>query len=562
MAKTLARIGPDLDALKAWAGVPDEAPLSPTVLKYTLMRAAKASRRPPIVWGIPTRGTISSRWLQGFYMQYRHPDDAVWCVEGTLVDANRNKLIEVFLQSEYDWMLQWDDDVVFTESASDVIARMIRTGQEHGARVIAGMYVQKREPFYPHIYRDVTDGVDGRPNYVAESHRVLLDNDLNDTQKMWRLAEIGRESQRRVYVPITDFVPNSVVNVDAVGGGCVLIHRSILEDMAEQLKPGWVPGRKTAEGNDEDPPPFFTFRYGFGEDMSFCYHVRHLLNEPIVVDTSVKLTHLTWDGLTFDHYVAHQLAVPETEHTQAAIDGVKERMAQRANGSAQPDVLAEFYQMGIEDWMKFANLDDAGVEWYLRDASDRVAETWTERDPKTREQVDAFYATVNYIPDLLLWNNTPQFAGRIRTPLSYNKRKVADFGAGIGTLAMLYARQGCEVYHVDVMGYTRDFAAFRYEKRALDITVFGDLAPLAGKDLDLISAIDTLEHIHPDAIEETAQQMAAALRPGGRVYHNSSFVPVGTHSETHPMHYATLQDWERAFVAAGLTRFDMTTWIK
>lgn len=537
MGRYVPAVEPDLASVKRWAGV-EGSPLTLDQLQRAVQRAAKAATRPPVVLGVPSRGSVDVKWVQAMFRGYHHPaddlivasqergwhdDDECWQSFGTLVDAQRNSLCEAFLRSEFEWLLQWDDDVVFLDSRTDNVGRLLRTAKEYDAKIVSGVYHQKHAPYYPHLYMDITERAD---------------------------------DPKRLYTPVTEYAEGSVIEVAGVGGGCLLIHRDVLESMADAVDRQW-----------------FTFRFGFGEDLAFCHQARQL-GHRIYADTSVRLGHLTTECLHRDHYIAHQLRrTGENERKVVeAIADVKAKMTDRSAGMPTENVLAELHDSARGYLGEFLG---SGTRALLDgDPVQRMADQWRLARPETTEEVRRFYETTNaYFGDLLAWNVSAEFARRIIRPLRLDGTRVADFGGGIGTLALLFARQNREVWHVDVPGQTRTFAEFRFKQEGRHVSQVPEGNPARGYiavrdscdglvDLDLVTAIDVLEHIHPDEIDAVARSIAGALRMGGRFFHASSFGFGAGEGGSHPMHYDTGAEWEVALKGAGLGKFDDMLWMK
>ncbi len=87
---------------------------------------------------------------------------------------------------------------------------------------------------------------------------------------------------------VTEFPPNSLIEVDLVGSGCLLIHRQLLEalpppkDRPEKRWFHWKVDRAGLEGQGEC----------LSEDFVFCKRVREELGIPILVDTGVQCKHI------------------------------------------------------------------------------------------------------------------------------------------------------------------------------------------------------------------------------------------------------------------------------
>lgn len=84
---------------------------------------------------------------------------------------------------------------------------------------------------------------------------------------------------------VTQFKPNSLVEVDVVGSGCLLIHRDVLQRLPPQ-RPGshWFDWRVNMQG-------LMPKEECLSEDFTFCSHARKH-GYKIMVDTSVKCRHV------------------------------------------------------------------------------------------------------------------------------------------------------------------------------------------------------------------------------------------------------------------------------
>jgi SAM-dependent methyltransferase len=87
--------------------------------------------------------------------------------------------------------------------------------------------------------------------------------------------------------------------------------------------------------------------------------------------------------------------------------------------------------------------------------------------------------------------------------------RVADFGAGVGTLAVPLRERG-----VDVLCVEPD-TALQGELRRAGLRVCGDLGGVADAGLDLIYTFNVLEHIADD--RGTLRTLAKKLKPGGKL---------------------------------------------
>lgn len=91
---------------------------------------------------------------------------------------------------------------------------------------------------------------------------------------------------------VTDYVPGSLVEVDYVGAGALLVHRSVFEKMPPQ-EPGrpWFNWKVDKQGI---LPPGECL----SEDFTFCLAARRQLGIKTIVDTSIRCKHIGYSEYT------------------------------------------------------------------------------------------------------------------------------------------------------------------------------------------------------------------------------------------------------------------------
>ena len=235
--------------------------------EYTATKGKRGAGREPVALGMPMIGPVSAAFFIGWCRMRQAPQDyMIPVIDTTLLSAARNKVVETFLGSHYNWLLFLDSDVV---PPADGIDRLMA----HGKKVISGLYHQKGGEFLPNMY----------------------------TYKEW-LPEKGQHD----YNWITEWPRDETIEVDGVGAGFLLIHREVLEAIG---KKDW-----------------FHFREG-GEDLAFCRQAKEK-GYSIWVDTSVHCGHVSYMVVGTDHYYARQLGVKNQVEIKEAInkvaDGEKE----------------------------------------------------------------------------------------------------------------------------------------------------------------------------------------------------------------------------------------------
>lgn len=154
----------------------------------------------------------------------------------------RNQLVDGFARSDCEWLLFVDSDMVF---AADMPQRLLAAGHP-----IVGALCRTSE---------------GKPT-------------------MFRFLNAELDSER-----VTEWDDGEIVEVDATGTGCLLVHRSVFARMKEAFA--------TLPSGAENPYPWFvegmTSLKGdpFGEDTAFMVRARSL-GIPVFVHTGVKVGHV------------------------------------------------------------------------------------------------------------------------------------------------------------------------------------------------------------------------------------------------------------------------------
>ena len=160
----------------------------------------------------------------------------------------------------------------------------------------------------------------------------------------------------------------------------------------------------------------------------------------------------------------------------------------------------------------------------------------------------AFYGaeTSGYFWDLAHWNSTPLYDMSVQPLEEFESLSTLVVGAGLGgEVDRLRGRNGVVIF--ELPGALRDFLRWRYKEHEPDDSVVlyedaADLREIQGHPAhDLIVAIDTLEHIHPDAFEGTLDAMAGLLKPDGMLYFRNNF----EQQDLYPIHFDHAEAYKR-----------------
>jgi len=171
-----------------------------------------------------------------------------------VVDMARNVVVSQALHSGADYVFLWDIDVTVPP---DIVPRLM----SHGLPVVSALYDRSHPGIFPEVFRVDNKGI---PKPLSREEVNALRGQL--------------------------------IECDAVGLGCCLIHRSVLEKLADRstkfnLVSPENPGEKLEVIN------FMEFIMVEGatvsEDVNLCSRIRNELGFKIFCDLGIECGHLT-----------------------------------------------------------------------------------------------------------------------------------------------------------------------------------------------------------------------------------------------------------------------------
>ncbi len=185
---------------------------------------------------------------------------------GPLLDVGRDRLVEKFLtQTDSDWLLMVDSDMAFEP---DALARLLDTAKSTKTLL------------------DTPAIVSG----LAYSSTI----ETGQYPAMYKLNEKGYP------LSFYDWEKGDVVDVDATGAACLLVHREVYMTMPHAFdRTIRIDGRL------------------LGEDMAFGLKAREL-GHRIVVDTNIEFRHIKYGFLDHDSYLRQQVARDAAVKEQAS----------------------------------------------------------------------------------------------------------------------------------------------------------------------------------------------------------------------------------------------------
>lgn len=407
--------------------------------------------------------------------------------ESHRVDRNRDRIVKEFLShsQEPEWLLMLDSDM---EHPVDCGQRLARWGE----MVVGGLYFHRNQHKDPVAFFKAEEEEDEYGRMVRKWEPIR--NQVYD----WLIQN---------KVPLRDGAFSidgngfGLLEVDAVGTGCILIHRSILERIE---------------------PPWFEYRDGSqSEDLEFCDRVKSELHIPIHVDMTTVSGH----------------------YSQVPMGQAQFRAIHEGRGYSLSSYTKEQAAEWLSDWLMVS--DDFAASM-IENQTNELAELWHGHTDDAGDFYTRSDVGVNYITDLLRWNASPVFNRIRRNLIPWRRKRVLEFGGGIGTIATQMAIQNNKVTMVEVNPKLRDFARLRWEKtKSKIVSGVGPLSireeiPRGSKDrFDLVVAVDVFEHLDYDHLFRILTELSSSLKVGGRLFFHNNF----GQQDIYPMHFDHAGKW-------------------
>ncbi len=159
---------------------------------------------------------------------------------GPLLAMARNLLVRDFLSTDLEWLWTVDTDIVFIPNT---LKRLLDVASVHRP-VVSALY---------HTFKN-----------AGKIPAMFLAGDDHEFPP----------------IPENDFELGTLITADAVGAGCLLIHREVLEKIMKDNDGQYCWFRERVAGNRD-----------IGEDLSFCMRVTES-GFPIYVHTGIQVAHV------------------------------------------------------------------------------------------------------------------------------------------------------------------------------------------------------------------------------------------------------------------------------
>jgi len=188
--------------------------------------------------------------------------DVLHQISGPRVAAARNDLVRAFLSGTAEWLLMLDSDMVFPRDLVDLLVEAAHWKQRPivGALCFAG----------------------GRSGQIRPTLGVMVSNDPPRFETVW------------------NYQPNALNGVDYTGAACLLVHRSVYENLATRYGDNAHPWFAESEIGGQE----------YGEDVTFCMRAR-AAGYPIFVHTGIKIGHMKMSVIDEEAYLAYRRGITE-----------------------------------------------------------------------------------------------------------------------------------------------------------------------------------------------------------------------------------------------------------
>jgi 2-polyprenyl-3-methyl-5-hydroxy-6-metoxy-1,4-benzoquinol methylase len=247
-------------------------------------------------------------------------------------------------------------------------------------------------------------------------------------------------------------------------------------------------------------------------------------------------------------------SVVAQELTAADFTSVQERLTDEYRGVWKQVLLLSGHQdlqnSVLTEIGRYEGCPDlAELQRRCQHAVAHVRQEWQEQrvNPNDRHSVERFYdASQAMLYELMWWHTLSEdvsplaYVNALRFAEQRGCRHYLDFGSGVGSGAILFARHGFQVTLADISSRLLDFSRWRLEQRSLPAHYIDlNTSRLPSQAFDFVSAMDVFEHlIDPPG---TVEHLSAALKPGGFLFARIAAEP----DEDRPQHI--VQDFQPTF---------------
>ena len=225
-----------------------------------------------------------------------------------------------------------------------------------------------------------------------------------------------------------------------------------------------------------------------------------------------------WQSVGEQHFTGDQFYVEQ----QRLVDGYRQIWKDALIVEGRCDLKESIlWELGC-----YTGCDDLHeIERQGREAMSAAKREW-EDNVRVEDQrsVEQFYdETQTNLYELMWWHTIEEdtsplaYVTALQFARNHGCHRLLDFGAGVGSGGILFARSGLEIALGDISSPLLQFSGWRFRLRGLPAQ-FLDLKQevLPGETFDMITAMDVFEHL-ADPVA-TAERLWKSLKPGGFLF--------------------------------------------
>lgn len=191
----------------------------------------------------------------------------------------------------------------------------------------------------------------------------------------------------------------------------------------------------------------------------------------------------------------------------------------------------------IQELTEYKGLSKETVQQLQEGSKDLLNEEWEKR----KSVVDFYAETEHYLYDLSLFHSKYGACKPIISTLGFARIKglsrILDFGAGIGSAGIIFAKDGLEVTLAEVSDLLLGFATWRFKRRNLEAKFINLLKEDLPKDtFELVISTDVFEHLRDPQGE--IEKIHRSMKDGGYLF----FDIATEQKDSRLMHISTAKD--------------------
>ena len=253
---------------------------------------------------------------------------AIRCYGSDGIAGARDKAAAQFLaEKDSDWLLWIDTDMGF---APDAVDRLMEVADPVNRPIVGGLCFAQKQ-----------NDADGMGGWSTSLVPTIYD---------WVELEDGEQG----FLSRLEYPVNTLLQCAGTGSACILIHRSVLEQMVEKFGACYERTKNPTNGRR------------IGEDLSFCMRAG-ALDIPVYVHTGVKTTHFKPSWVSEQDFWRQIDAAPAMDRTAVLVPAMRYSNAERFMTSLRASTgMATAYAIAMDDEEEAASAWEAAGATVIR----------------------------------------------------------------------------------------------------------------------------------------------------------------------------------------------------